>query len=70
MLINRKHRKNQKPPCHRWRVEVGNVVVWTRNVQYGERHHRQWDSEALFFEALSPIGYRNLDRGDWAERGI
>lgn len=53
MLINRKHRKRQKPPCHRWRVEVGNVVVWTRNVQYGERHHRQWDSEALFFEALS-----------------
>ena len=52
MLINRKHRKRQKPPCHRWRVEMGNVVVWTRNVQYGERHHSQWDSEALFFEAL------------------
>ncbi|MBQ9638843.1 MAG: tetratricopeptide repeat protein [Bacteroidales bacterium] len=52
MLINRRHRRKQKPSCHRWRVEVGNVVVYTRNVQFGERHHRQWDSEALFFQAL------------------
>lgn len=28
------------------------MVVYTRNVQFGERHHRQWDSEALFFQAL------------------
>lgn len=53
MLINRRHRKKQKPPCQRWRAEVGNVVVYTKNVQFGERHHHQWDSEKLFFQALN-----------------
>ena len=53
MLINRRHRKKQKTPCHRWRAEVGNVVVYTKNVQFGERHHHQWDSEKLFFQALN-----------------